>query len=165
MIDKKGKLFGKISIIDFGILLLIIVFALGVFIKFGVLDQTTTSTTNAPITYTLKISEVRILYYEQLRVGDKIYENTDDTEVGTIKDVSYKDAEKSYVSLDGTMGMTSVEDRYDIYITIETKGAISSDRYLIDRTYEIGVGSSDYFHTKFVSFIGSVEEIDVDEQQ
>lgn len=159
MIDKKGKLFGKISIIDLSIIILLIAFALGVYLKFGVLEQTTTSTTNETITFTLKISSVRMLYYEQIKVGDAIYESTDKTKIGEVTDIYYEDAESSYVDLDGKTKYGPTQDRYDIYVTVQGDGAVSGGRYLMNRTYEIGVGMTRGYTTKYVAFNGTVKEI------
>lgn len=162
MLDKKGKLFGKISVIDLGIIILLIVFALGVYLKFGVLEQTNTSTTNEKITFTLKIPAVRMLYFDQLKVGDAMYESTDNTRIGEITDVYYEDAEVTYVDLDGQSVNGPAEGRYDIYVTVEGEGAISGGRYLMNRTYEIGVGSIRNYMTKYVAFHGQVKEIYTD---
>jgi len=165
MIDKKGKLFGKISIIDLGIILMLIVFGLGIFLKFFVLDQTTTSTTNQTITFTLKIGSVRNLYYEQLLVGDSLYEATDKTKVGKIIDIYCEEAKTTYLDLDGRTKHTSAENRYDIYITIQGEGAVSEGRYLINRTYEVGLSSNKGYFTKYVAFNGLVKEISANGDQ
>jgi len=164
MIDRNGKLFGKISIIDLGIIVLVLAFAAGVYVKFGVLNQTTTSTTNETITITAKISAVRPLYYEQLKVGDAVFESDNETKIGVITDISKEAAEISYVDKDGQTKKAPAQDRYDIYLTIEGDGSITDGRYLMNRTYEIGVGSSKSLITKFVGFTGQIEEIIADGQ-
>lgn len=164
MIDKNGKLFGKISIIDLGIIVLVLAFAAGVYVKFGVLDQTTTATTNGTITFTVKISSVRVLYYEQLDIGDALYESDNDTKIGVITDISKEAAEISYVDKDGETKKAPAADRYDIYLTIEGDGSITGGRYLMNRTYEIGLGSSKPLSTKFVKFTGQIKEIMSDGQ-
>jgi len=164
MIDRNGKLFGKISIIDLGIIILILAFAAGVYVKFGVLDQTNTSTTSETITYTVKISAVRGLYYQQLKVGDAVYEGDNGTNIGVITDIYKEAASISYVDTDGQTKKAPAQDRYDIYLTIEGDGSVTNGRYLINRTFEIGVGSSKSLSTKFVEFTAQVEEIVTDGQ-
>ena len=59
MLDKRGKLFGKISIIDIFVIILIAALALGIYSRFAV-KSASVETTAQPLEYTMKVSNVRI---------------------------------------------------------------------------------------------------------
>lgn len=165
MLNKNGKVFGKINIIDFGIIVLVLAFAAGVFLKFCVLDQTKTSTTNETINFTVKIAAVRNLYYEQIKVGDAVFDPETENQLGVVTAITKEAAEIGFVDKNGQSKLAPAEGRYDIHLTIEGEGSVTDGHYLLNKTYEIGLGSSKTLSTKFVSFHVLVEEISGDESQ
>ena len=162
LIDNNGKLFGKINIIDFGIVFIIILVALAAYIKFGVLNQTSTSTELTSVHYTIEISGIRNYSIENLYGGDTVYE-TGGSAIGTVVGIETEEYEMSLEMLDGTITTAVVPDRYTMTIEIEADAMITDGRYYIDKTYEIGAGSSKTINTKYIQGSGTVKEIWVNE--
>lgn len=163
LLDDNGKLFGKINMIDFGIVLMVIVIAFAAYLKFGVLDQTGVSTELEPVRYTIELKNVRSEYLENIQIGDTIYD-TGGTEIGTITNVSSTDYEKALEMLDGTIIIAAVPDRYTTLVEVEAETVIKDGRYLVYKTYELGTGVSRIFNTKYIQLSGSVKEIWLDEK-
>jgi len=162
MIDRDGKLFGKISIIDLAIILLVIAFGIGIYLKFGVMDETRATQEDAPMSFQIKYENTRDIIAENFQVGDTMYSG-DGAELGEITDIKSEPAVQSYNDLSGKVKKASLEDRYDITITIEGEGTYTSDgKFMLNRTYELNQGSNRYFKTKYVSFSAIIQEINWD---
>ena len=65
---------------------------------------------------------------------------------------------KSYP--DGTAEWGTIEDRYDLYLTVEGTGVITASRqYMINKTYQINVGAQKNMNTQFRSFYGRIMSV------
>ncbi|MCL2827944.1 MAG: DUF4330 domain-containing protein [Oscillospiraceae bacterium] len=159
-IDEKGRLFGKVSIIDLGIIFLVVLIALGAFVKFVVLDQTRL-TTELSVRYTLQIHGIRDWTVNNIRVGDAVFSGI--TDVGTIVSVAAQPQE-TVLSGDGKIWRAYVPERYTLYVEIEATATVSEGRYLISRTVPMSVSNSPtWLTTKFAIFGGTITEIVLDE--
>lgn len=162
MIDRNGKLFGKISVIDLAIILLVIAFGIGLFLKFGVMEETSTRQTEAPMTFQLLWLSVRYEVAENMVVGDTLYSN-DGSKLGKITDIQTEPAKQTYTDLDGTIKMAEIDQRIDITIRVEGSGTVTSEgKYMLNRNYELNVGSSNGYLTKYVAFGALTQEINWD---
>ena len=157
--DKKGKLFGKINIIDFCVIIVVIVLAVGAFYKFKVVDKTSTSVAMEPITYTVQINRVRDFVFNNIREGDLLYDKTSGNCIGTIVGFEATPAQDRLQMPDGTVIMTEVENRYDVLLTVEGEGVVNESGHFINRTYELIINSSKKFMTKYFECDGKVREI------
>ena len=159
LIDKKGKLFGVINAIDAVIALIIIVIAAGAVYKFAFMDKTSTVTPMEPVTYTVEIKKVRSFTMDNVKEGDTLFDTASGSAIGKITKIDYTTAKEPMGLLDGTMIMAEVENRYDVLFTVEAEASTSGDVYYINRSYEVVVGSTREFATKYSQFEGKVKEI------
>jgi len=159
LIDEKGRLFGKMSVIDFGILLLVIMIAIGAFVKFMVLDQTAIVVEAAPVQYTLEVRGVRDWALRNIREGDAVFAGG--VYVGTITNVSYTDMEV-YVSGDGEVWLAYLPDRYVVFLEIAATATVNDRGYFVSRTVPMAVGNSlTEFTTRYAEFVAIVAEINL----
>ena len=159
-IDEKGRLFGKINVIDLGVVLLVLVIILGAFL-FVFSDETGITAEEFSVRYTLRVSDVRDWTVNNIRVGDTVFSSG--TEAGTIISMTTHPHE-TILSGNGKIWRTLVPDRYVIYVEIEATATISDGRYLISRTVPMAVSNSTtWLTTKFAGFGGTVKEIVRDE--
>jgi len=157
-IDEKGRLFGKISVIDFGILLLVIMIAVGAYVKFMVLEQTTVTVEAVPVRYTLEITNVRDWALHNIRVGDVLY--VTGTEVGTVVEVEARPHRAVVSTNAGTVWWGDVPERYVVEVEVEGTATVSDGRVLVSRTVPLGTGTSTtVFTTRYAEFIATVGEI------
>ena len=160
IIDDKGRVFGRISIIDFIVIAIVIVLGIAVYLKFNVLEVTSNSA-ETPITYEIKISGIRDYTIDGIQTGDILFDLNNDSgvSIGTIVSIASAPAQAASERLDGTFVIGNVEGRYDLTLTVEATGLESSGRYFINRTYEINANSIRTFYTKYCTFSATIMEI------
>ena len=160
VIDKNGRFFGKISFIDVIVIIVVILLAAGIYLRFFALD--TTASVGQPssgIHYELKVSGVRSYTVDAIKVGDKIFSTDGSIEMGTISSVSASPAMRWGPTLDGKTAQGEVEGKYDVYLTVEAEGLVTGNRFYISRVAELESNFSQPCVTKYASFTGTVTEI------
>ena len=80
--------------------------------------------------------------------------------MGTITGVSVNPAELPKSLADGTYVSGSVQDRYDVVLTIEGDCQILNGRYFIQKSDEISVNQEKKIQTKYCETTGTVIGID-----
>lgn len=131
-IDKKGRLFGKISIVDILVILVIVVGVVGAYFTLSVVNSGSLSdnsklalNSSSPFTsadVTFEIKGVRAMTRDGLCEGDEVYETEDNKFIGTITKVTSKPAQKEYIANDGTFFVATIPDKYDVEITLDVLG-------------------------------------------
>ena len=72
LIDEKGKIFGKINVIDFFVILIVILLALGAVYKFTTMNKSVGnvgSVSTQMVTYNVKVEKVRPVSLENVKGG------------------------------------------------------------------------------------------------
>ena len=141
IIDKKGKLFGKINIIDLCVVIFVLFAIVVTVFKFSATPGSSSSEEKTVIEYTLRIGEVRSFTVNQFKVGDNLYDNESGKCIGKITNVETKEAEAIGLMVDGTYTKTTKPERYDVVLTVETEGTVNDTGYFAD-TKQISVNSS-----------------------
>ena len=161
VIDKNGRLFGKISVIDIAVLIIMIVLAISFYLKFNVIDETSTKTVTQPITYTVKIPAVRQYALDMLEEGDAFFSNDNGSkgQIGEITKIEYSPATFSSPALDGTYSTGTIEGKYDVVLTIKADASSSKGRFYVDSTFEIVSNASHNFNTKYYNFYGTILDV------
>lgn len=161
IIDREGRLFGKISVIDVLVLAVVAVMAVALYVKTNHNDITSTSVSNVPITYQVLARGVRSYVGDAVQVGDFLYEQDRNTggSLGEITDIQVLPGGRLAEFNDGTVDTVPVEDGVDLLLTVRGEGIISEGRYSLNRVYELGVNSSRNFCTKYAQFTGTVTDI------
>ena len=158
IIDEKGKLFGKISVVDI-LVVLIFAVAIGGFIyKFTAGNDALRITADSPITMTLRIKAIRQFAVDAVDIGDEIYERNGPIlgRVVSVKSDGYRD---TFDLNDGTQAYGDVENRYNLYITLESVGRISDDGYFINGSRQVAVGSEIKIRSDKINADSSVYEL------
>ncbi len=160
VIDKQGRIFGKISVIDIFVLLIVLALGAALYLKFNVLDFTNKAAETDTLTYTVTIEGVRQYTVDGLKTGDLLYDvNSSSSAVGTITGIDVADAQKAAETLDGTTVLGRYEGRYDVTLTVTADGVISGGRYLVNKTYELNANSEREFQTKYCLFEAKITEL------
>jgi len=131
-IDKKGKLFGKISIVDICVLLVVVIGILGVVftiknLNSGKLDGNVNISLNSGDSSEiaeigLLLKEVRDVTKDAIIIGDDVYTTKDNKLIGTIKSIDSKPSERNVTPGDGNVYKNIIPERYDVTIFVEAKG-------------------------------------------
>jgi len=158
MIDKQGKLFGRVSIIDLVIVLAIILVIVGVFYR-----GKGTSVAVQPSTVQIKV--VCPFVYpdvvKNIKVGDQLVANNQLVPV-YIKEVEVKAAATTVSKPDGSMILTTNPFRKDIFVVIEGETTAVSPHEIMLGGQKIRAGKDEYFvKTRTCELKATILEVEV----
>lgn len=130
LINKEGKIFGKVNIIDVLIILFIVaVVVLGV-LKYTKEKGPVFANQNTDIELDILFREMYGDFEDELNVGEPLFDNTSGQYLGEIVDKQLKPAVKEVERADGSIVVSEVPGRWDIYITVACKGIYNERRGL-----------------------------------
>ena len=116
---KNGKIFGKINIFDFIVLILVILLLVGAFAFFGLKSLKSGNNTQLKeITYKIVLEDVRAETVNSFEPGQIIFGNSSKKQIGLITAVESKDAVTVMETLNGKLINAPVEDKYDLTLTM-----------------------------------------------
>lgn len=148
IIDKKGKLFGKISIID----ILIVVVIIGAIAGFAY--KITKSSTVTPFTKTdqlelyLITDDADSFVLNSIHEGDIVKDRASNVVLGTLQSIEYSDAKIQGINDSGEVVLSSRPDHISLRIKVIGSGlysesstsSIGNVNYYINRSMEVAVG-------------------------
>ena len=161
--DKNGKLFGKISIIDLIVALLIILVAVGTVYRFAS-PNTAVDRGDARIYFTLRIDGVRDFTAVNYQEGLRVYDRHAGQFIGNINSVRTEPNYQLVALTDGSLIRTIRPGHATIYIEIAANGRLAPNAIYVEGTNEITTGSVMQIATKYVQVLSVVEDIRVVEQ-
>ena len=159
MLDKNGKIGGKVSIIDLAVLLLVIVVAGGIVFRYGS-SATTAVKSSENFECVLKVSNVRQFTVDALNKKGVITDKNSTKTLGEIKNVEVEEARFQSTTADGKIVETVLPDRYTCYVTIEASGKESEDGYIMDDSNELSVGRNMDIYSKYVRTSGEIKSVE-----
>lgn len=155
LLDKKGKLFGLINIIDLAVIILLIVaLAAGLYVYKGSRPSDNLPTTPIEIDIELVVSKEQA---DAIQIGQTVVDNQKGAILGTIKDM--KVTEQVGVFGDSVKGQfveSVVPGKYNVVITLNSEAVVEPDRITISGL-EINIGRPAYIKCGFIGsgfFIG-----------
>ena len=164
IIDRNGRLFGKISVIDVLVILVVIVMAAALYFKNNQ-THTGTAVTEQTITFQVRARGVDNFVADAIRVDDYLYDQSYSSggqPLGQIIDVQVERDPGTKLAdklTDGTAGLLEAEDTRDLILTVKGSGLITGKSYSINRVYDLGVNSSRNYCTNRADFTGTVIDI------
>lgn len=158
IIDKKGRLFGKVNIIDIFVVLLLIFAVVAVGAKFKKVK--TTQGGDKVIEYTMNIERVRQASIDNF---EKEYKNITDAEtkktLGEIVSIE-KNPARELTKLDnGEYTFAEYNDKFDLTITFRTKGSETAQGYYSDSGRILTVGDTIGVTNGYVQTFGEVVSV------
>ena len=161
LIDRNGRLFGKVSVIDLIVVAVVLVLAMALNMKNNHLSHTSTSVTNDPITYQVLVSGSRNYVADAIREGDLMFDQDRSSggTLGKILSIEVLPGSKMAELNDGTVEVIPAEDFVNLLLTVQGEGIVSDGRVLLNRIYDLGVNSARNFYTKYAQFTGTVTDI------
>ncbi len=147
IIDNKGKLFGKVNVIDLAIVLIIILVA-GVGYTMFFAGGKNVDNTNKIVEYDIEITLKTKEYADVIKVGDSIRDSVKGNYLGKVVDVQVLPATKVTEDLEnGKFIQAEVPNRYDIVLSLEANGTVTSSNITAEGS-EIAVGKRMYIKGK-----------------
>lgn len=158
IINKEGKLFGKISIVDIAVVLIIAVLAIGIYSRFFGQSKVVVSS-GQEIECTFLIRNVRSYTVDALKKGGNVYDKTSKELIGEITDVRQEDGMYNVNKIDGSFVQATPEDRYNVYLTVEFTGKAGESGYYTAANKFLGIGTTANMTTKYSEFGATVYAI------
>lgn len=161
IIDNKGRLFGKLNLLDllFVLLFIAIIAAAGIIFSGG---ETTKSST-MPITYTVEIQNQDAAYFEHVTVGEQVTDGVTKAPMGEIIALS-KEPAKVVAQANDKMVLVNPEGRYDGFVQIQADASVSYPNLLLNDN-PIKIGTSLALRSETLAMHGYVVAIDYDAEQ
>jgi len=166
IVNEKGKLFGKINIVDLLAVLFILVVVIAVAWRiFGTSVGDMVSNVTSPkvdVTYTIRVPNVRKVIYDELVSFGFPQQLTADGSLldANIVSATYEPCMDLSTDAQGNTKTTMQGDRVDIVAVIEAK--VKPGVVITIGTQEIRIGKNHILKTSFFEYIGITETLDTD---
>lgn len=130
LIDSKGKLFGKINIIDLLLVLLICVLIAGGVYKFNSIRNISNKDQNQ-INVAIEFEDEKKGFVDAVKEGDVLFDSVRGTEFGKVISKTVKPHRELVVNKDGTVEYKEIPGSFDGEIAIEAMAIIDDDGILV----------------------------------
>lgn len=139
MIDKNGKLFGKINIIDLLIILVIVAALVIVATKAFTPAQSASETKTATVRAEFFSFEAIPQYADSLEIGAPAFEDTTNVQFGKVVDFHSEPGKAYQVDADGNAIEVPTPYEYAVTVAVELEGNLTdSGLYIGNRLYSVG---------------------------
>ena len=159
IIDKNGKIDGKISIIDVFAVLILLVAVFGIGLRFYSAPSKN-ARQRVKMSYVVQIEDVRKYTVDAISKKGVVVDSKQKTEIGEITDVEFDTYKKEEFDSDGNIVYAEVPNKYIIKITVLSEGKESENGYYVGNDTELAVGSTVSFATKYANSSGKVISIE-----
>ncbi|KXG78087.1 hypothetical protein AN618_07060 [Fervidicola ferrireducens] len=155
LIDKKGRLFGLINVID----LLVIILVVAVVTRFALNPQKSSLTNEEKkIQVVLLVKDVRDATANVIKEGDMVRETKTNNLLGKVTKVEVKPAETLVNTADGRVLNVPNPVLKDVYVTVEGSATVGENAIVLGGT-EIRIGTALQMKTNLYAVVATVMEI------
>lgn len=126
-IDEKGRLFGRVNLIDVTLVIGVLVLVAAGFVVLRGQGKVATVREDKTVTYTMIVKAIRPDVASYIKKGDIVKKQVTMGPVGKVVDVKVQPAEAVVDAADGSKVLGVSPTEKDAYITIETKGRVGND--------------------------------------
>ncbi|MDI6816854.1 MAG: DUF4330 domain-containing protein [Actinomycetota bacterium] len=127
LIDEKGRLFGRVNLIDVALVISVLVVAALVFVVLRGQGKVATVREDKTVTYTMIVKEIRPDVAAFIKKGDLVKKQVTMGPIGKVIGIEIKPAEEVLETADGGKALSVSPTEKDAYITVETKGRVGND--------------------------------------
>ncbi len=156
IIDKQGKLFGKISIVDLFIVLVIILAC--ALLGFKIAGNKSAGAESSQRTYVVKVEGVKANSFEYIKKGSVLSDDTG-TAMGKVENIRAETAVNFLKNSQGQFVEIENPERIDVYITVIGEGRVVDGSFFLDGKSELLIGSERFFSAEKLDFAGTIIEI------
>ncbi|MBQ9915357.1 MAG: DUF4330 domain-containing protein [Clostridia bacterium] len=156
MIDEKGRLFGKLNLLDLFLILLFIAVAIvaGLF-----LSGKDGGSETVPIHYVIEIQNKEEAYFDHVVVGEKVSDGITGAYLGTIYNFEKKPAQVISQANDKLV-VANPEGRFDGYVTISADAAYAYPDYVLGGE-PIKIGSEIAYRSETLAMHGYIVDVNI----
>ena len=160
MIDEKGRLFGKVNIVD--LIIVIIIIAAAAFIGMKLFGPESTTANTEDVRITLFCEETPTFVADQLEAGVEAWDSENQVTLGKLVDWTLGDSQSAVTDANGNVVEIARSGYNSVRLTVEGEGVVSDHGVTIGNTlYANGQSASVYFgDCKLFLDIADIEVID-----
>ena len=158
ILDKNGKIGGKLSIIDAAAILLVIAVIAGICVRYGS-KLTSAIKSNETFEYVIKVQNVRTYTADALKKGGNITDKHSEKVLGKITDVRVEDAYETKETADGRIVEAKLPEKATCYVTVAAQGKESDDVYIMADSTELSVGKNVDLYSQYCKTSGVIKEV------
>ena len=156
IIDEKGKLFGKISVIDIIVILVLLVVLIGVDYKLFAGDDNVKIVSSDTFYAVIEADKLRDSFMDYVQPGEVIYEQHGN-KIGEI--ISVRKENTVMVEELANADPIPYTDRYTLFITVKCTGTVNSSGYVTSGNCRIYQGGSLNIQSRLFSVESTVYEV------
>ena len=159
LVDEKGRFLGLINLFDLLVMVLLIALIGGAGYKY-VFVNPQVAINESEIEVKLWVEDVRQVTVDVINVGDKIREYDSNLFFGEVIDKEVTPHYEPVETADGRIVNSPVEGKYDIYITLKSRGIVSDNAISI-ASKEVRIGGTIITKHQLYAVSTKVVEINV----
>jgi len=160
IIDNKGRLFGKINLLDvFFIFILLAALGVGYLLFTDGGSQSKTIT----VTYTVEIQNQDEAYFEHINKEEQVINGVTKAPMGKIVGFS-KESARILAQADDKLVIASPEGRFDGFVQIEAEASVSYPDFLLEGE-AIKIGKAVALRSESAAMHGYIVAMDYDTEQ
>ncbi|MEW6242891.1 MAG: DUF4330 domain-containing protein [Bacillota bacterium] len=159
MIDKKGRLFGLVNILDLIIIVVIVAMIAGVAYKLTYLG-TGPGAQEKTARVTLLVEAVRQPTVDAIQVGDVVREYDTSSVFGTVVKKDVREAVEVTTTSEGKNVLSTIPGKYDITLTLDVTAYVTPDAITIARK-ETRIGTQVRIKTALYAVMTTVMGIEI----
>ena len=159
IVDKKGKLFGLINIVDLCVILVVLVAIGAIYFKFNLSSHSDIAASDDKVVVTYKVSSVRDFTLRQFEIGDKLFCDEDDSFIGEVVNVSKEPATDYIRTVDGKIKKAEQPDRFDVFVEVECSAYIDGDKVYIQGGKQLYLNQENIYYTDTVQTTAKIVDI------
>ncbi len=174
ILDKNGKLFGKVSIVDILVLVIIVVGVVGAALTVSYINNgkivsdgskmiLSAESSSNKMEIGLKLYGVRDVTRDAIVVGDEVYSTKTDDLIGVIKRIDSQPAKKNVVKSNGEVVNSVIPEKFDVTIIVETTGKKTDTGYYTDTGVHILYGKDYEIKTSTIKSTPLVSSVAITE--
>ena len=170
-IDQKGKLFGKISIIDLLVVLVVIAGIAGTVLAFQKVRGGSVLTENKAILkqdstldmleVEMRLNEVRSMTRDSIHIGDDVYAKDTNKYLGEVVRIETEPATRIISGYDGRAAEAEVPERLDVIMVVQVPGKRTDGGYFTGNNIHLVYDSAFEIKTPTIQSTPIIENITV----
>ncbi len=150
MLDKKGKLFGKISIVDILVVVLVLAMLVGGFVTYQKIASNKVLTENkgliktnatGTLEVTMRVKEVRQMTVDAFAEGDEMFFDDTGKFLGEIKAIETEPSKRLIFDRNGNPVMAEMPQRFDVLLKVAVPGKRLEDGFFTADNIQLVYGS------------------------